>query len=61
MSTYLRGYARPETWSVMHSGGSQYLAERIVGGKRESHYVTGHCLACAKTEVLSRYGGKVDL
>ena len=58
---YLRGYAKRGTWVVTHSGGSQYLAERFVGNERESHYVSAHCLACAKTEVLTHYGGKVDL
>jgi len=58
---FLRGYAGREVWYVVHVGGNQYLAERTVNGKYESHYVSAHCLACAKTHTLERYGGRVDL
>lgn len=51
---------RDDTWLVFHDGGHSYTAERRVNGKRESHDVHSHCLACAKTDILAKYGGKVD-
>ena len=57
----MRGYATKEKWAVFSTYGGHYEAERIIDGKREVRYVRAHCLACAKTEVLTRYGGRVDL
>jgi hypothetical protein len=42
-------------------GLQHYLAERTVDGKYEKQELSAHCLACAKSEVLARYGGNVDL
>ena len=58
----MRGCTRPEIWDVWHGLlGNEYFAERRVGGRLESREVSAHCLACAKVEILTRYGGKVDL
>ncbi len=47
-------------WSVTSLGGQSYLAERIIDGKSESKDLHSHCLACAKADVIAKYGGKVD-
>lgn len=57
----LRGWAAPDVWRVYHIGMSDYYAERTVDGKGEYQELNAHCLACAKTEVLQKYGGRVDL
>lgn len=59
----MKGRLSREKWAVFSEspGGQSYYAERYVNGELEQRYVSAHCLACAKTEVLSRYGGQVDL
>lgn len=58
-----KGRLLRQHWSVTHEtpGSSFFYAERIIDGEREYHYVSCHCLACAKADVLSKYGGRVDL
>ena len=57
----MRGRLSYDKWAVGHMGNYDYIAERIVDGKHETQYVHSHCLACAKTDILAKYGGKVDL
>jgi len=58
----MKGRLSPGKWSVSYIGCTQdYLAERIVNGGLELHEIRSHCLACAKADILSRYGGTVDL
>jgi hypothetical protein len=62
MTNGIPGCTRPETWDVWHGLlGKEYFAERRIEGRLEMREVTAHCLACAKVEILTRYGGKVDL
>lgn len=65
----MRGRLGCEKWHVTHLllGGS-YMAERRVPDpdrpgctKLETAYVDSHCLACAKSDVLAKHGGRVDL
>ena len=52
----------PNKWTVYLSADSEtYFAEREIDGDIEFREVTAHCLACAKTEILEKYGGRVDL
>jgi len=57
------GKLRDEFWYVERECGSDryFYGERIVDKEREHVDVSAHCLACAKTEVLLKYGGKVDI
>lgn len=57
----MRGSLSEDKWAVFHTGGQMYLAERIINGEYEAHEIRGHCLACAKAELLARHGGQVDL
>jgi len=57
----MRGRLGPEKWSVVETTPGDYLAERIIDGKYEAHELRAHCLACAKTDVLAKYSGRVDL
>lgn len=58
-----QGRLSRDKWSVIcESPGSQhYYAERFVDGKLEQEWIKGHCMACAKTNVLMAHGGQVDL
>lgn len=47
-------------WSIASSIGHSYTAERIVDGKSESKDFNSHCLACAKSDIMAKYGGEVD-
>ena len=57
----MKGRASVDKWAVGEMATQHYLAERIINGKTEWHELTAHCLACAKMEILTEYGGKVDL
>lgn len=57
----MKGKLGYDRWHVGSTGGQSYIAERILDDNHETKYVNAHCLACAKSEVLARYGGKVDL
>jgi len=48
-------------WRVYGMGLRHYVAERVVNDKPEFREMSAHCLACAKSDVLARYGGSVDL
>lgn len=58
-----QGRLSREKWSVIGeaAGSDFYYAERFIDGKLEQDWVKSHCLACAKTEVLNRHGGQIDL
>jgi hypothetical protein len=58
-----QGRLRREKWSVIPESRDShfYYAERFVDGELQQEWINGHCLACAKTEVLNRRGGQVDL
>ena len=55
-----KGYLGYDKWSISHMGGQSYLAERIVNGNTESLNLHSHCLACAKSDIIAKRGGKVD-
>lgn len=57
----MRGRLSDDKWHIASLQFSDFLAERHIDGKTESHYLHSHCLQCAKSDVLSKYGGKVDL
>jgi hypothetical protein len=58
-----RGKLSREKWYVFQEAGigDFYYAERIVDGEYEQVYLSAHCLACAKADVLAKHGGRVDL
>ena len=52
-----------ERWFVYREsyGKRNFAAERWVNGKKEFHDgLRAHCLACAKMEVMVKWGGVVD-
>jgi hypothetical protein len=55
----MKGRLGYEKWSVSGHD-SFYMGERIVDGKSQVVYVSSHCLACAKTDILAKHGGQVD-
>jgi hypothetical protein len=59
----MKGCLSYSNWYIFRESGSSkcFHAERVVNGEREYHYFSAHCLACAKVEILMKYGGKVDL
>jgi hypothetical protein len=57
----MKGRLTYEKWTVIHIGGQSYCAERIVESIAEIKYINSHCLACAKADVLSKFGGEVDM
>lgn len=57
----MRGRLGYDKWYVVHIAWSDYMAQRTKDGEIETVYLNSHCLACAKTDVLAKYGGKVDL
>lgn len=57
----MRGRLKYENWYVSDVGLGSFMAERTVNGKREFEYLSAHCLACAKADILAQCGGKVDL
>lgn len=58
----MRGRLSREKWAIFNTGGDFYLAERIrITQGYEQREIKAHCLACAKVEILSQYGGEVDL
>lgn len=48
-------------WSFMDMGAGFFVAERIVNGESEQKNIKAHCLACAKSDILAKYGGQVDI
>ena len=52
-----------EKWDVYRYMGGMYVAIRIDGQEVQSVDLPSstHCLACAKTSILAKRGGKVDL
>lgn len=56
-----KGKLSYEKWSVLQQGDQDFVAERIINGNHETIYIHAHCLACAKVDLLGRYGGTVDL
>lgn len=57
----MRGRLGYDKWLVSDDGsGRFFIAERIVDGQLEHRYFSSHCLACAKSDVIAKYGGKVD-
>ena len=56
----MRGRLGYDKWSVWHTMFRDYSASRIVDGKSQVVELSSHCLACAKTEIMAEYGGKVD-
>ncbi|RJR12445.1 hypothetical protein C4588_02085 [Candidatus Parcubacteria bacterium] len=57
----MKGKLKYSKWRVIPTGLSgNYIAERYVDEKVEYYEIRAHCLACAKTEVLMKRGGKVD-
>ena len=56
----MKGRLSYEKWSVADLGINSYYAERMVNGKSQTEYISAHCLACAKSDVLARFGGQVD-
>ncbi len=59
----MRGRLGYNKWRVYVEGSKDYYAERTLpDGTQEVRLIAGaHCLACAKVDVLSRWGGRVDL
>ena len=57
----MRGRLGYDKWYVVHEGCHSYYAQRTKDGEIETVYLNSHCLACAKVDILARYGGKVDL
>ncbi len=57
----MKGKLSYSKWSVTSLGSQSYLAERIIDGKSESKDLHSHCLACAKVDIIARYGGEVDI
>lgn len=56
----MKGKLGYDKWSVSSMGSQDFIAERIIDGKSEQQHVHSHCLACAKTDILAKYGGQVD-
>ena len=56
----MKGRLGYDKWSVIHTGASSYMGERIKNGKTEVVYEHSHCLQCAKSDILAKYGGRVD-
>lgn len=56
----MKGWLGHDKWRVSEMYPRFYIAERIVDGNLEHHELGAHCLACAKMEILVKYGGKVD-
>ena len=56
----MKGKLSYNKWSVSSLGGQSYIAERIVDNKSESRNLHSHCLACAKSDTIAKYGGEVD-
>ena len=57
----MRGILSYDKWYVARVVGSSYIAQRTVDGTVETVELDSHCLACAKSDILAKYGGKVDL
>lgn len=57
-----KGYASQYTWTVWKTY-SGFLAERVNPETKnhETKSLNSHCLACAKTELIGRTGGNVDI
>ncbi len=57
-----KGRLARDKWRVYAEGMNSFYAERALpDGSQEVHYFNAHCLACAKVEVLTHWGGHVDL
>ena len=56
----MKGRLNEDAWWVTEQGQGFYYAERIYNEEHQTKEFSAHCLACAKTDVLSKYGGRVD-
>lgn len=56
-----RGRLSYHKWAISDMGAGWFIAERIIDKNLQHHEIKAHCLACAKTDILAEYGGKVDL
>ncbi len=45
-------------WYVSSIGGQSYIAESYDGSWQIG--LSAHCLACAKSDILAKHGGRVD-
>ena len=58
----MKGRLKKEHWYVYRDmpGSDFFTAERWIDGKSQREHISTHCMACAKTEILAMFGGKVD-
>ena len=57
----MKGRLGYDKWYVWQMGRQDFAAERTINGNNETRYLHSHCLACAKIDILAKYGGKIDL
>lgn len=57
----MKAKKRNTRWFVYRYGGNSYEGTRSKDCKPERVTVNSHCYACAKADILAKYGGKVDL